>query len=83
MPYLSGFPNPFSNEITISGLGSEIDYSLKVHNILGELVYQSSIRQMANSTVVNLSFLNSGLYVFSVEGLNQERKYFKVTKLQE
>ena len=77
------YPNPFSNEISISGLRSEIDYSLKVYNIIGEQVYQSSIMKMENNTVVNLSFLNAGMYLFCIKGLNHESKYFKVTKLQE
>jgi hypothetical protein len=57
------FPNPANGQITVSLAGKSKNCSLKIYNLLGEIVYSQSL--MEQSTKINLN-LKSGLYFVNV-----------------
>ena len=54
------YPNPTSNFITVSGLHSDIEYSLEIFNVLGERMY--AINKLAGLSTLDISDLHHGLY---------------------
>lgn len=58
---ISMYPNPSSGEVNfeISNLGSNKNYSLKLKDALGKVVYESTIKSNENKKINNL---NKGIY---------------------
>lgn len=76
---VSVYPNPFSNQITIS-CKNEVDINgktIKLYDVTGKLFLTQII--IAQKTSINLSNLPSGMYFLKVEGANSP-EVFKLMK---
>ncbi|SNB11179.1 hypothetical protein JIP0899_2180003 [Flavobacterium psychrophilum] len=58
------YPNPATNEITISSPASNIGYSIKLYNNLGQLVLEKNIDNQSQK--ISLQTLNSGVYFYNI-----------------
>jgi hypothetical protein len=67
------FPNPTSNFLKIK-LSGNIRYSLKIFNILGEELIESS--NYRNMQTIDISNLNNGIYILKIN--SSEYKFFKL-----
>lgn len=70
---LSIYPNPSAGVISVNYAG---DYSLRIFNLLGEVVYLNEVRGSNESLTIDLSNLKNGIYMVSVtsdEGLMMQR----------
>ena len=77
--YISIFPNPSNEYITISNKISEIK-TIHIYNILGEKV--TSKNQINRAQIeLNISNLNSGVYLFSIIDSANKTTLKKVVKL--
>jgi hypothetical protein len=77
--YISLFPNPSNEYITISNAISELK-TVQIYNILGEKV--TSIEQINRAQIeLNMSNLNSGIYIFSIIDSEDKTTLKKVVKL--
>lgn len=68
------FPNPFTNELTISGLNGRIE----IYNVLGQIILKIKVNEVEK---INTSELIKGAYIlkaFNVDG--QELKTIKLLK---
>ncbi|MFZ9846938.1 MAG: polysaccharide deacetylase family protein [Flavobacteriales bacterium] len=76
------FPNPVSSQLTLVMNSSMIgNYSLQLHNALGEMVYNQPLQFSGYSMQqVDMSGYSAGLYTLSIIGENEqiERKILKV-----
>lgn len=61
------YPNPFTDELTIQTSGNR-EYSVELTTITGRTVYQSKME--GNSHRINLSELNSGIYLVQMKSDN-------------
>ncbi|AIN74462.1 S8 family serine peptidase [Flavobacterium psychrophilum] len=61
---LNLYPNPATNEITISSPASNIGYSIKLYNNLGQLVLEKNIDNQSQR--ISLQTLNSGVYFYNI-----------------
>ncbi len=61
---LNLYPNPATNEITISSPASNIGYSIKLYNNLGQLVLEKNIDNQSQK--ISLQTLNSGVYFYNI-----------------
>ncbi len=59
---LKMYPNPVSNFLNVK-IDNISDYTITITNILGKKVYK---RKLDNSSKINISELNSGIYIASV-----------------
>lgn len=66
LPKLSIFPNPFVDQLQITS--NEVINALKIYNTQGSLVFDRNINNRTQN--VDVSFLNSGVYMFEVEFIN-------------
>ena len=76
---ISVYPNPFSNQVTIS-CNNEANISgktVKLYDVTGKLFIVQIIK--AQKTSINVSNLPSGMYFLKVEGVNSP-KVFKLIK---
>ena len=76
---ISVYPNPFSNQVTIS-CKNETDINgktVKIYDVTGKLFIVQIIK--AQKTLINVSNLPSGMYFLKVEGGNAP-KVFKLIK---
>jgi hypothetical protein len=76
---ISVYPNPFSNQVTIS-CKNETDINgqtVKLYDVTGKLFIVQIIK--AQKTSINVSNLPSGMYFLKVEGVNSP-KVFKLIK---
>ena len=60
------FPNPTKGQISISNSQNINVKSVEIYNVLGTLLKQISIKQNTSKINLNLSELNSGIYLLSV-----------------
>lgn len=70
---LSVYPNPSEGVVSINYNG---DYSLRIFNLLGEVVYSNEVRGNIESLTIDLSNLNNGIYMVNVtsdEGVITQR----------
>ena len=68
------FPNPFTNELNISGLNGRIE----IYNVLGQVILKTKVNEVER---INTSELIKGAYIlkaFNVDG--QELKTIKLLK---
>lgn len=73
--YITIFPNPTSNYITISGLNLPAsNYNFFIYSNFGQLVGKFEI----NNTAISLSALKNGLYIYK---LQQDKTFIKTGKL--
>lgn len=70
---LSIFPNPAKNVLNFKGVSSET-LNLEVYDILGKSVLNASITQNGG---LDISALNSGLYIIKFENINTTYKFVK------
>nr|WP_321245514.1 T9SS type A sorting domain-containing protein [uncultured Psychroserpens sp.] len=70
---LSIFPNPAKNVLNFKGVTSEI-LNLEVYDILGKSVLSTSIEHNGS---LDISALNSGLYIIKFENTNTTYKFVK------
>ncbi|MEM5566284.1 T9SS type A sorting domain-containing protein [Psychroserpens sp. AS72] len=70
---LSIFPNPTKNVLNFKGISSET-LNLEVFDILGKSVLNTSIEQNGS---LDISALNSGLYIIKFENTNTTHKFVK------
>ena len=69
------FPNPFQNNLVVKS--PHKIKALEIYNIQGRMVYATS---NLTKNEINLSFLNSGMYILKVEIITGERFEEKVLK---
>lgn len=75
----SAFPNPATDKVTIS-IDANGDASLQVINIAGKVAMNSTITLESGSADVDLSSLESGVYIFNVTLVNGQTSQFNVVK---
>ena len=70
------FPNPAINQIVLSGENSELK-NFQIYNIFGENSSNliSIIERFKNKLVIDISKLNSGIYIFKTK--NTASKIYK------
>ena len=75
---VSVYPNPFADVITISGVSSEIS-DVKIYDQVGRLVLQPKLSKGKKEQTLDLTKLNSGVYMLSYiqNGLQQNHKIIK------
>lgn len=74
------YPIPFSEYITINNLNDEKNYKLRLIDISGKILLQSStIKNRTTYTLKGLSDLNSGIYIIQISDENGICHY-KITK---
>lgn len=61
--FISIFPNPVTDQLTINLKNPDCTYSLKIYDVSGQAVYSSVI---SNSARIDLSAFRSGLYLIKV-----------------
>lgn len=61
------YPNPFNSNIFIESTNIET-YTIKIHDITGKKILKTSFN---NKTNIDLSALNSGMYIAVIEGKNK------------
>lgn len=67
---ISLYPNPFTNEVTISMKNFERNnYNLEVYDIRGKEVCRYSLK--ASSTSLDLGYLQNGMYLYQVKKENE------------
>ncbi|MCX6825127.1 MAG: T9SS type A sorting domain-containing protein [candidate division SR1 bacterium] len=72
------FPNPTSTNLNLTGINTKEIKSLKVINMLGEVVYSTPIN--AEQITINVSELSSGTYIISfmnTDGISIGRHFMK------
>lgn len=74
----SVYPNPFSNQITISLNKFSKNETLHVINVLGETVYQSTLDK--NNTVVQLEAISPGIYFLKISNPHAKNYSAKIIK---
>jgi hypothetical protein len=70
---LSLYPNPSNGIVTIN---YKKDYSIRIFNILGEVVYLNELSNNDESLTIDLNHLSNGIYMVSVsseEGVMTQR----------
>jgi len=73
------FPNPVENYVTVE-LGEKFaDFSVSIINVMGTTVLHNNIITSPNP-VVDLSNLESGLYICKLSKMNGSSKYYKLIK---
>lgn len=60
---LTVFPNPSSGQITMISGGDSPIQQIEVYNITGSLLYQENFYDANNQRTINLSSLDTGLYI--------------------
>lgn len=72
------FPNPVTDELRIVNSGTI--RNIRIFNIHGVCIYEK--KDIHESTInMDLSFLNSGVYIIYTENINNEISYKKVIKI--
>lgn len=74
----NAFPNPTSNEITITFNNQKEKSILKLHNVLGQLVSSNSFSNLQSITYPIVG--EKGVYFLSVETENSEKQTIKIIK---
>ena len=75
------FPNPTENTVKITNLPVNKDVNIKVYNANGQLL-SDILSKNKSSLLVNLSSMNSGIYVIKIksENVNETLKIVKTSK---
>lgn len=68
-------PNPASNYLTVKGI--EPETTLKLYDILGKQVYQSTSNN--ETEVINISDLTSGNYILETVNIDGSKQYLKLS----
>ncbi len=76
---LSVYPNPSSDRIVITHPVANKPASISITNINGITVYQTKVKHQSSETVIDISKLNTGVYVLSWKSGN-ENGNIKLTK---
>jgi hypothetical protein len=72
------YPNPFNEEINISGLSASVK-EVEIFSLDGSLV--GSFRtEGANSLTINVSYLPKGLYLVRISGESMKSQFYKAIK---
>jgi PKD repeat protein len=72
---LSIYPNPASTTLNISVDNKLLNSSVNVIDVLGNIVYTSSIK--SNIETINISNLSKGMYFVKIEGVDNTIKFIK------
>ena len=72
---ISIYPNPTTSTVTIS-LNGKLIKELKVENILGEIIYQSTIGDF--KTIIDLSKESKGIYFVNITDNNNNNSTQKI-----
>ena len=72
-------PNPVSDYLNIDFENDHIGYMVNIFNLTGKLIMETSIQNQNNR--LNLSNLNSGVYLLKITDKNQSTKVVKIIKL--
>jgi PKD repeat protein/sugar lactone lactonase YvrE len=67
---LKVFPNPTKNSITITNKTNLISKKYIITNLIGQKVITGKLN--LDETIVNLETLQSGVYLFSIDGMNKQ-----------
>ena len=70
------YPNPVKNIVHLQFLNRNVNYKIKVYNVLGEKIID---QENKNQDVLNFSNFNSGIYLLQIEN-KEEQKTFKILK---
>ena len=72
---ISLYPNPTNNQITISGIKG--DYLYKISNTLGQIIKTGNKQ---NTSTINISDLNSGIYIIEITNSDNIKSTSKFIK---
>lgn len=70
------FPNPFTNEITVSNSGNE-PCEISVYDVTSRRILQ---KKFSNTATLNTSVLSKGIYTYEVKGKNSILRKGKIIK---
>lgn len=65
-PYVSVFPNPSSDTVTISAPDNEIIF-VTLFSMDGKLIYSQANPDLTTSIQISIQYLSAGIYVFEIE----------------
>lgn len=60
------YPNPASNELNFQIDDVSTDYKISIYNTLGSLVYESENQLSNSNNSINISHLNTGIYLVQI-----------------
>lgn len=64
------YPNPASNLVTLKGINTK-DYTISIYDVLGKQhPFTNKSDAQSNKTILDVSFLESGIYLVKVSGHN-------------
>ena len=75
----NAFPNPATDKVTVS-IDANGDATLEVVNIAGKVAMNNTITLVNGSADVDMSSLESGVYIFNVTLENGQTSQFNVIK---
>ncbi|MEI7978947.1 MAG: T9SS type A sorting domain-containing protein, partial [Bacteroidota bacterium] len=67
---LNVFPNPTKTSITITNKTNMAGKKYIITNLIGQTVITGKLN--LDETIVNLETLKSGVYLFSIDGMNKQ-----------
>jgi len=69
----SFFPNPVNNRLNIKTTSNDVVKQIKIFQLTGQEIYSKSYRRISLENNVDVSFLNKGIYLLSVEFSHGQR----------
>ena len=67
------FPNPVENQLNIKTATNEKIKQIKIYQLTGQEIFSKSNRLSSIGNTIDVSFLNKGIYLLSVEFHNGQR----------
>ena len=66
-PAITIYPNPTNDKLQLKKT------KIKIYNIVGSLVYQSSIKNFQSEIQIDVSFLQKGIYIIDIENITKKK----------
>ena len=71
------FPNPFSDELTISCKNAE---EVTIYDLIGRMLFKTSLNDINDVHKINTKDLSSGLYIVKVKRIDKSLYTSKIIK---
>ena len=71
------YPNPVTSRLYIKRPSNLKETTLKIYNVLGEIVLETSVR---SGMPITIEHLQTGIYIAKLEGVNQHHTYKLIKK---
>lgn len=75
--YIVIYPNPTKDKLTIVGKLSK-NTKIEIRNILGQIVFQTTITNSNDFHTINLGYISTGTYVLTTRSKNLSNSYHKI-----